>query len=108
MCTSCIEHGKKKAQNNIRNTLVGGVHEIDWDIPWLCFVWAFTLSTFKSWALMNTSMHTSSTKKFPSVFGRLQVYPTSKELMEKTILSSFMFGCVITNGLGVAKNEEDG
>lgn len=36
------------------------------------------------------------------------MYPTSKELMEELILFSFIFGCVITSGLGVAKNEEDG
>ncbi len=37
-----------------------------------------------------------------------KIYPTYKELMEEIILSNFIFGCVITNGLGVAKNEEDG
>jgi hypothetical protein len=37
-----------------------------------------------------------------------KIYPTFKELMEETILSTFILGCVITSGLGVAKNEEDG
>jgi hypothetical protein len=36
-----------------------------------------------------------------------KIYPTSKELMEEIILSSFIFGCVITSGLGVAKSEKD-
>jgi hypothetical protein len=65
-CTSCIEHQKQKP-NNSKNTLGGGVHEMDWVIPWLCFMWAFILSTLKLWALT----HKSSTKKFPSVFGGL-------------------------------------
>ncbi len=77
---------------------------MDWVIAWFCFVWAFILSTLKLWALM----HTSSIKKIPSVFGGCKIYPTSKEIMEEIILSRFILGCVITSGLCVAKNEEDG
>jgi hypothetical protein len=53
-------------------------------------------------------MHTSSIKKIPSVFGGCKIHPTSKEIMEEIILSRFILGCVITSGLCVAKNEEDG